>query len=449
MRLSPVLDLKPPPSETSLEVLDGLSRTPKAIPSKYLYDRRGSRLFELITQLPEYYLTRTEMQILRTNAADIARCVGASRRLIEFGSGSSAKTRLLLDPLRPVGYVPVDISRQRLAASVVALHDEFEELPIVPVCADYSRPFVLPAAAIEGARTAFFPGSSIGNFEEGDAIDFLRVVREVVGSDGQLLIGVDLKKDPATIVRAYDDAQGVTAAFTQNVLHHLNELLGAEFDVDAFRHRARYNAKLGRVEVHLVCESDQSVEICGQHICIRNGEAIHVENCYKYDLAAIRQPCTAQRLRTTVQLARFERLVCSFALRDCRMNAPSILSALRRPGGDACDSRRALCHPGVVDPTATTSHACSRVPLPQVRRGAYRRAVPVLATTFKMTPTCSRYGITARVMFEYSHERPRDACTARPIPDRHRSPRGMSRPDCDHETPLGLAPAFSTRDFVI
>jgi dimethylhistidine N-methyltransferase len=284
MHSRPLIDLKPPPSEMSLEILDALLQTPKAIESKYLYDQRGSRLFELITQLPEYYLTRTEMKILRTHAADIARRIGAGRQLIEFGSGSSAKTRLLLEPLRPVGYIPVDISRQRLAASVVALHNEFEWLQIVPLCADYSRPFALPPAVVEGPRTAFFPGSSIGNFDESDAIDFLQVVHEVVGSDGQLLIGIDLKKDPATIEPAYDDAQGVTAAFTLNVLHHLNRIADADFDVDAFRHRARYNPDAGRVEIHVVSTRDQIVEVCGRRIRIRAAEAIHVENCYKYDV---------------------------------------------------------------------------------------------------------------------------------------------------------------------
>ncbi len=285
MHSSPLIDLKPPASETNLEILAGLMRTPKSISSKYLYDRQGSRLFELITQLPEYYLTRTEMAILRENAPDIARQVGAGRLLIEFGSGSSAKTRLLLDPMRPTGYVPVDISRQRLAASVASLHDEFEWLQIVPVCADYSRPFVLPAGVAGAPRTAFFPGSSIGNFDENDAVDFLQVVREVVGADGQLLIGIDLEKDRATIERAYNDAQGVTAAFTLNVLHHLNRIADADFDVDAFAHRARYNSDRGRVEVHLVSSRDQTVDVCRRRIRIRAGETIHVENCYKYDLA--------------------------------------------------------------------------------------------------------------------------------------------------------------------
>jgi dimethylhistidine N-methyltransferase len=285
MHSSPLIDLKPPASETNLEILAGLMRTPKSISSKYLYDPQGSRLFELITQLPEYYLTRTEMTILRENAPDIARQVGAGRLLIEFGSGSSAKTRLLLEPMRPAGYVPVDISRQRLAASVASLHDEFEWLQIVPVCADYSRPFMLPTGVAEASRTAFFPGSSIGNFDESDAVDFLQVVREVVGADGQLLIGIDLRKERATIERAYNDAQGVTAAFTLNVLHHLNRIADADFDVDAFAHRARYNSDRGRVEVHLVSSRDQTVDICRRRIRIRAGETIHVENCYKYDLA--------------------------------------------------------------------------------------------------------------------------------------------------------------------
>ncbi len=283
MRSSPVIDLKPTLSETSVEILDGLMQSPKSIPSKYLYDPRGSELFELITQLPEYYLTRTEIQILRTHSADIARRVGAGRRLIEFGSGSSVKTRLLLESLRPLGYVPVDISRQRLATSVASLHQEFDWLQIVPVSADYCRPLRLPSAVTTGPRTVFFPGSTIGNFEPIDAVGFLRAVRGVAGADGQLLIGIDLKKDRETIERAYDDAQGVTSAFTLNTLLHLNHLVDADFDLEAFRHHARYNSDAGRVEIHLVSKRDQVVEVSGHPIRVRDEEMIHVENCYKYE----------------------------------------------------------------------------------------------------------------------------------------------------------------------
>jgi len=283
MRSSPLIDLKPPLSETSVEILDGLARAPKAIAAKYLYDQRGSELFELITQLPEYYLTRTEIQILRTYAADIVQEVGSGRQLIEFGSGSSAKTRLLLESLRPAVYVPVDISRQRLAASVASLHQQFEWLQIVPVSADYCRPLRLPAAVTAGPRTVFFPGSSIGNFEPRDAVEFLRVARGVAGADGQLLIGIDLKKDPETIERAYDDAQGVTAAFSLNALQHMNDIVDADFDLTSFRHHARYNRDFGRVEIHLVSKRDQTVHVSGQRIRVHDAEMIHIENCYKYD----------------------------------------------------------------------------------------------------------------------------------------------------------------------
>ncbi len=283
MRSSPMIDLKPTLSESAVEILEGLVPSPKAIPSKYLYDQHGSDLFELITALPEYYPTRTEIQILRTYSADIARRVGTGRLLIEFGSGSSAKTRLLLEALRPVGYVPVDISRQRLTASVASLHREFEWLQIVPVSADYCRPLRLPTAVTLGARTVFFPGSSIGNFEPRDAVEFLRGVRDVAGTNGQLLIGIDLKKDRPTIERAYNDAQGVTAAFTLNALQHLNDIVDANFDLGAFEHRARYNPEAGRVEIHLVSESDQTVEVSGRRIRLSQGEMIHIENCYKYE----------------------------------------------------------------------------------------------------------------------------------------------------------------------
>jgi dimethylhistidine N-methyltransferase len=283
MHSSTLIDLKPTISEAGREILHGLMRTPKAIASKYLYDQHGSSLFELITALPEYYLTRTEIQILREFSGDIASQVGAGRLLIEFGSGSSAKTRLLLESLRPVGYVPVEISRQRLAASVASLHEEFEWLNIIPISADYSRPLRLPSAATTGSRTVFFPGSSIGNFEPREAVAFLWAARSVAGADGQLLIGIDLKKNSATIEHAYDDAQGVTAAFTLNALQHLNNIVGASFDLNAFRHHARYNDQAARVEIHLVSLKDQTVHVSGRRIPLRDGEMIHIENCYKYE----------------------------------------------------------------------------------------------------------------------------------------------------------------------
>jgi len=277
-----MIDLTPIPSQLGNEVLHGLLKTPKAIASKFLYDKRGSELFELITALPEYYLTRAEMEILRTHAFDIAEAVGKGRSLIEFGSGSSAKVRLLLDALRPRVYAPVDISMHRLDASARALQTEFEWLTVVPVCADYSKPFELPDAVLRGERTAFFPGSSVGNFEPDEAVDFLRSVAERVGAGGQLLIGFDLKKDRAVLEAAYNDVQGISAAFNRNVLLHLNERFGTDFDPATFDHRARYDEVAGRIEIHLVSRKDQTINAFERRIQLRRGEAIHTENSYKY-----------------------------------------------------------------------------------------------------------------------------------------------------------------------
>jgi dimethylhistidine N-methyltransferase len=280
-----VIDLKPATSTMQAEVLAGLDRTHKSIAPKFLYDARGSDLFEAITDLPEYYLTRTERGILRRCAADIAAAVGPDHVLVEFGSGSSGKVRLLLDALRPAAYLPVDISRHALARAGQALRADYPWLRVVPVCADYSRPFALPAlAAGSGRRTVFFPGSSIGNFEPRDAVNFLTHVAGVVGPAGQLLIGIDLKKDPAVLEPAYNDAQGVTADFNLNVLNHLNEAVDADFDLDGYAHRARYDAAHGRIEIHLVSQRAQTVTIGERRIALRAGEAIHTENSYKYDV---------------------------------------------------------------------------------------------------------------------------------------------------------------------
>ncbi len=280
-----VINLKPATSAIQAEVLAGLDRARKSIAPKFLYDARGSDLFEEITALPEYYLTRTEIGILRRCAGDIAHAVGDDHVLVEFGSGSSGKVRLLLDAMRPAAYVPVDISRHALARAANTLRTDYPWLRVVPVCADYSQPFALPATtAGTGRRTAFFPGSSIGNFEPPDAVRFLGHVAEVVGPAGQLLIGIDLKKDPAVLEPAYNDAQGVTAQFNLNVLNHLNEALAADFDLDAYVHRARYDVHYGRIEIHLVSQIEQTVTIGERRIRLRAGEAIHTENSYKYDV---------------------------------------------------------------------------------------------------------------------------------------------------------------------
>jgi dimethylhistidine N-methyltransferase len=282
----PLIDLKPATSISRAEVIAGLERPDKSIAPKFLYDARGSALFEQITRLPEYYLTRTELAILQHSAGEMAQRIGAGAALIEFGSGSSGKVRRLLEPLAPVAYLPVDISREALSRAADDIQRDYPWLRVVPICADYSRPFAMPTRLPQAThRAAFFPGSSIGNFEPHAAVRFLSHVAALVGPDGQLLIGIDLKKDRGVLERAYNDAQGVTAEFNLNVLNHLNEALGADFDLAAFVHRARYDETRGCIEIHLISRARQTVTIGGRRIELREGEAIHTENSYKYDPA--------------------------------------------------------------------------------------------------------------------------------------------------------------------
>jgi dimethylhistidine N-methyltransferase len=266
------------------EVLAGLAERPKRLPCKLFYDDAGSRLFERICELDEYYLTRTELGILHERAREIARIAGAGRRVVEFGSGASVKTRILLDALeRPASYVPIDIARAALLESSAALARDYPALEVHPVCADYTHEVVLPKIA-PGIRTlGFFPGSTLGNFEPRDAVTFLRRVRAHCGSGGLLLIGVDLKKSPATLEAAYDDARGVTAEFNKNILRVINRRLGARFPLDAFRHRALYDERRGRVEMHLVSTIRQRVAVADAWVRFEPGEPIVTEHCYKYD----------------------------------------------------------------------------------------------------------------------------------------------------------------------
>ena len=275
-------DLRPRRPDARAEVLAGLSRQAKAVPPKFFYDAAGSRLFDAITRLPEYYLTRVETGILRANRAALAKAVGADVCLIEYGSGSSVKSRLLLESCRPALYVPVDISLEHLLASARGIFEEFDWLSVCPACADYSRPFTLPAAAHGLPRMGFFPGSSIGNFEPARAASFLAGVAEVVGPRGRLIVGVDLKKDADVLDAAYNDAAGTTRAFNLNMLSHLNHALGANFQLDQFEHVAAYNEGDGRVEMHLKSATAQTVRVDGADIAFRAGERIHTENSYKY-----------------------------------------------------------------------------------------------------------------------------------------------------------------------
>lgn len=268
------------------DALRGLAAAPKVLPPKYFYDAEGSRLFDAICELPEYTLTRTETAMMRRHAAEMAVCLGASCALIEFGSGSSRKSRLLIEALRPAVYAPVDISRSALAESARRLAAQYPWLAIEAVWGDYSRPLALPlsAAARAARRVAYFPGSSISNFAPAEATAFLARVAALTGAGGALLIGVDLKKPVDRMTRAYDDAAGVTAAFNRNLLARMNRELGADFDPAGFRHVAFYNPAEGRIEMHLASIGHQQVRLEGRRFEFLPGETLHTENSYKYAL---------------------------------------------------------------------------------------------------------------------------------------------------------------------
>ncbi|MGB5850783.1 MAG: L-histidine N(alpha)-methyltransferase [Rhodanobacter sp.] len=280
-------DERRPPASELLEVArHGLSLKPKRLPSWLFYDERGSALFEQICEQPEYYLTRCEIALMDEHAADIADTLGSDVRLVEYGSGSGRKTRMLLRHLhQPVSYVPVEISPEPLQQSVQRLAREFPQLPLQPLCADFSRPLRLPIPPRAPRRTVlYFPGSTIGNFEAHDAVVLLRKMRNEMGDAGGLLVGVDLKKDPAMVEAAYNDAAGVTAEFTLNMLARLNREIGSDFDLAAFAHRAHYNAMAGRIETHLVSRREQQVAIGRHKVRFGADEAIQVEYSCKYSL---------------------------------------------------------------------------------------------------------------------------------------------------------------------
>ena len=265
------------------DAIAGLSLPQKALPPKYFYDDAGSELFERICRLPEYYLTRAELALTRLHLASIARFAGRGCELIEYGSGESLKTRLLIRALRPTTYLPVDISEAALRGAEARLKREFPWLRILPVNADFSRPLDLPAA--RGRRVVYFPGSTIGNLVPEEAHAFLSMSR---GQAARMLVGVDLRKDANVLHAAYNDARGVTAAFNLNVLARLNRELGADFDLRGFAHYAFYNAPLGRIEMHLVSLKKQAVRIGRHRFAFDAGESIHTENSYKYSVAQFR-----------------------------------------------------------------------------------------------------------------------------------------------------------------
>ncbi len=270
------------------DVLAGLRATPKRLPTKYLYDAEGSKLFERICELPEYYPTRTETAILRQYAGEIADLTGPDAALLELGSGASVKTSILIERLeRLVAYVPIDISRSALDAATIRLRRSQPDLEILPVCADFTRPFPMPRPHREPDRTlVFFPGSTVGNFVPETARTLLADIRRSAGPRASLVIGADLVKDTDVLLRAYDDAQGVTAEFDLNILRRLNRELGADFDLDAFRHVAVWNTEKSRIEMHLVSTRRQTVHIDTTEIAFEAEEHMVTEFSHKYTVAS-------------------------------------------------------------------------------------------------------------------------------------------------------------------
>jgi len=268
-------------------VHEGLSAEQKWLSPKYFYDAEGSRLFNRICELPEYYLTRTELQIMAQHLEGIAGALGPRVLLIEPGSGSGVKTRRLLGALdAPAGYVPVEISREQLMQAVERLRSEFPAIPILPVCADFTAGFDIPRPeATPRRRVVYFPGSTIGNFDAEAAANLLRGMRDKVGAGGGLLIGVDLRKDRQMLENAYNDSEGITAQFNLNLLKRINRELGGDFDVDGFSHRAIWNSEASRVEMHLVSRRDQTVRVGDSRFRFAAGEYIFTESSYKFTLA--------------------------------------------------------------------------------------------------------------------------------------------------------------------
>jgi dimethylhistidine N-methyltransferase len=277
-------DQQPDHSESRAELLAGLQLPQKKINPKYFYDARGSELFEQITELQEYYPTRTEMDILNSYADEIAAYCGSDCVLIEPGSGSSEKVRLLLDSIKPAAYVPVDISADFLYESALKLGREFPWLNVHAICADFADQWQARTELPEGRRVVFYPGSTIGNMEPRDAAAFLAKLRQWIGSDGGVVVGVDLHKSEQVLNAAYNDSRGVTARFNLNILNSVNRLADADFCRKNFSHRAFYNRDLKRIEMHLVSKQPQTVKVNGSSIQFDEGETLHTENSYKYSL---------------------------------------------------------------------------------------------------------------------------------------------------------------------
>ncbi len=265
------------------DVLEGLSQRQKAVPARWFYDDAGSQLFEEITRLPEYYPTRAETEILERRGGEFAQLIGPGRAVIEFGSGSSVKTPLLLRAIEPAAYVPLDIAGDFLRAAAADLAEKFPGLPVHPVEADFTRRVQLPGAVQGLPMLGFFPGSTIGNMVARTAVDLLRSMRETLGEDSMLLIGMDLIKDPTVLIAAYDDARGITARFNLNLARRINRELGGTIPVDKLRHVARWNDTYARIEMHLQAVENIAFEVSGQHFQMMAGETIHTENSHKFD----------------------------------------------------------------------------------------------------------------------------------------------------------------------
>ena len=271
------------------DVLAGLKASPKTISSRWLYDRRGSELFEEITGLEEYYPTRTELSIFRAHAADMAAAIGPRSVLVEYGAGALVKTRLVLDALQdPLAYVPIDISGAFLRDAASGLQADYPGLDVHTVVADFTRPVDLGSApGVDGGRVGFFPGSTIGNLTDPMILDFFRSASASLGASARFLLGVDLKKDPTILIPAYDDARGVTAAFNLNLLRRFNRELGTDFDLDAFAHEARWNAADSRIEMHLVAKYATRVHLLGEEIDFPAGESVRTEISRKFEFSAL------------------------------------------------------------------------------------------------------------------------------------------------------------------
>jgi dimethylhistidine N-methyltransferase len=264
-------------------VLEGLTRSPKQLSPKFFYDEEGSRIFDQICHQPEYYVPKVECSIYATHADDIVASLGGDGcHLIEPGAGSSIKVRFLLDRLRPATYSPMDISAEHLRHSASRLAADYSHVPIHAVCVDHTKPYELPSQIPLERRVFFYPGSSLGNFDPSEAVRFLKDIHSKAGPEGQLLIGIDTKKAPEVLNRAYNDAAGVTAAFNLNLLNRIRLELAVDVDVESFSHSAFYNEDLGRIEMHLVSRNDQRLNINGRSFDFKAGESIHTENSYKY-----------------------------------------------------------------------------------------------------------------------------------------------------------------------